>query len=273
MSAPPCVLTSRYCIPAEEESKLEDVVHTLLQANGTPGLQMLESNVMVGAAPARHGAGRAEAETAQSGSSKLNVLLYGDQTKRSFPHVAEDAGLMHVPLRLVQGWFCARRLECVAGQVLVLGGHSVCSGLHSYLLSPFSESHGAVGFLGVFLALSCVLMPELRPLWPLLIPLWVPCLAQKLSNSPSGDAGSEVPELYPRGSACFETAQRSSQIRDLSCSRPGSAGWGQEGLVGRAGLCPHSGCAPGWLCCHSWVVNSLDLPSCCFKSWTSLFFK
>lgn len=37
----------RYCIPAEEESKLEDVVHTLLQANGTPGLQMLESNVMV----------------------------------------------------------------------------------------------------------------------------------------------------------------------------------------------------------------------------------
>lgn len=42
----------RYCIPAEEESKLEDVVHTLLQANGTPGLQMLESNVMVGAAPA-----------------------------------------------------------------------------------------------------------------------------------------------------------------------------------------------------------------------------
>ncbi|XP_032717492.1 protein Jumonji isoform X3 [Lontra canadensis] len=35
-----------YCIPAEEENKLEDVVHTLLQANGTPGLQMLESNVM-----------------------------------------------------------------------------------------------------------------------------------------------------------------------------------------------------------------------------------
>lgn len=25
-------------------------MHTLLQANGTPGLQMLESNVMVGAA-------------------------------------------------------------------------------------------------------------------------------------------------------------------------------------------------------------------------------
>uniref|UniRef100_A0A8D1XJZ0 Jumonji and AT-rich interaction domain containing 2 n=1 Tax=Sus scrofa TaxID=9823 RepID=A0A8D1XJZ0_PIG len=38
---------SRYCIPAEEENKLEDVVHTLLQANGTPGLQMLESNVMI----------------------------------------------------------------------------------------------------------------------------------------------------------------------------------------------------------------------------------
>lgn len=37
----------RYCIPAEEENKLEDVVHTLLQGNGTPGLQMLESNVMV----------------------------------------------------------------------------------------------------------------------------------------------------------------------------------------------------------------------------------
>ncbi|XP_029098778.1 protein Jumonji isoform X1 [Monodon monoceros] len=36
-----------YCIPAEEENKLEDVVHTLLQANGTPGLQMLESNVMI----------------------------------------------------------------------------------------------------------------------------------------------------------------------------------------------------------------------------------
>ncbi|MXQ91658.1 hypothetical protein E5288_WYG019907 [Bos mutus] len=36
-----------YCIPAEEEHKLEDVVHTLLQANGTPGLQMLESNVMI----------------------------------------------------------------------------------------------------------------------------------------------------------------------------------------------------------------------------------
>ena len=36
-----------YCIPAEEENKLEDVVHTLLQGNGTPGLQMLESNVMI----------------------------------------------------------------------------------------------------------------------------------------------------------------------------------------------------------------------------------
>ncbi|XP_069074885.1 protein Jumonji isoform X2 [Pleurodeles waltl] len=36
-----------YCIPAEEESKLDDVVHTLLQGNGTPGLQMLESNVMI----------------------------------------------------------------------------------------------------------------------------------------------------------------------------------------------------------------------------------
>ncbi|XP_069469660.1 protein Jumonji isoform X2 [Ambystoma mexicanum] len=36
-----------YCIPAEEESKLDNVVHTLLQGNGTPGLQMLESNVMI----------------------------------------------------------------------------------------------------------------------------------------------------------------------------------------------------------------------------------
>ncbi|XP_023593241.1 protein Jumonji isoform X2 [Trichechus manatus latirostris] len=36
-----------YCIPASEENKLEDVVHTLLQANGTPGLEMLESNVMI----------------------------------------------------------------------------------------------------------------------------------------------------------------------------------------------------------------------------------
>jgi len=39
---------NRYCIPAAEENKLDDVVHTLLQANGTPGLEMLESNVMVG---------------------------------------------------------------------------------------------------------------------------------------------------------------------------------------------------------------------------------
>ncbi|XP_064409508.1 protein Jumonji isoform X1 [Latimeria chalumnae] len=36
-----------YCIPAEEESKLDKVVHTLLQANGTPGLEMLESNIMI----------------------------------------------------------------------------------------------------------------------------------------------------------------------------------------------------------------------------------
>lgn len=43
-----CFQHPRYCIPAEEENKLEDVVHTLLQGNGTPGLQMLESNVMVG---------------------------------------------------------------------------------------------------------------------------------------------------------------------------------------------------------------------------------
>ncbi|ELK14962.1 Protein Jumonji [Pteropus alecto] len=39
--------TGADCICAEEENKLEDVVHTLLQANGTPGLQMLESNVMI----------------------------------------------------------------------------------------------------------------------------------------------------------------------------------------------------------------------------------
>lgn len=38
---------NRYCIPAAEENKLDDVVHALLQANGTPGLEMLESNVMV----------------------------------------------------------------------------------------------------------------------------------------------------------------------------------------------------------------------------------
>ncbi|KAJ8403039.1 hypothetical protein AAFF_G00359550 [Aldrovandia affinis] len=36
-----------YCIPAEEKAKLDKVVHTLLQANGTPGLEMLEKNVMI----------------------------------------------------------------------------------------------------------------------------------------------------------------------------------------------------------------------------------
>ncbi|XP_051926977.1 protein Jumonji [Hippocampus zosterae] len=36
-----------YCVPAEEKSKLDKVVHTLLQANGTPGLEMLEKNVMI----------------------------------------------------------------------------------------------------------------------------------------------------------------------------------------------------------------------------------
>uniref|UniRef100_A0A8C1SV64 Jumonji, AT rich interactive domain 2a n=1 Tax=Cyprinus carpio TaxID=7962 RepID=A0A8C1SV64_CYPCA len=36
-----------YCIPAEEKSKLDKVVHTLLQANGTPGLEMLERNIMI----------------------------------------------------------------------------------------------------------------------------------------------------------------------------------------------------------------------------------
>ncbi|XP_077068691.1 protein Jumonji isoform X3 [Siphateles boraxobius] len=35
-----------YCIPAEEKSKLDKEVHTLLQANGTPGLEMLERNIM-----------------------------------------------------------------------------------------------------------------------------------------------------------------------------------------------------------------------------------
>lgn len=40
-------LVLRYCIPAEEKSKLDKVVHTLLQANGTPGLEMLERNIMV----------------------------------------------------------------------------------------------------------------------------------------------------------------------------------------------------------------------------------
>ncbi|XP_061676221.1 LOW QUALITY PROTEIN: protein Jumonji [Syngnathoides biaculeatus] len=36
-----------YCVPAEERSKLDKVVHTLLQANGTPGLEMLEKNIMI----------------------------------------------------------------------------------------------------------------------------------------------------------------------------------------------------------------------------------
>ncbi|XP_066571971.1 protein Jumonji isoform X2 [Amia ocellicauda] len=36
-----------YCIPAEEKTKLDKVVHTLLQANGTPGLEMLEKNIMI----------------------------------------------------------------------------------------------------------------------------------------------------------------------------------------------------------------------------------
>lgn len=37
----------RYSVPAEEKAKLDKVVHTLLQANGTPGLDMLEKNIMV----------------------------------------------------------------------------------------------------------------------------------------------------------------------------------------------------------------------------------
>uniref|UniRef100_A0A674C9B7 Protein Jumonji n=1 Tax=Salmo trutta TaxID=8032 RepID=A0A674C9B7_SALTR len=36
-----------YCIPAEEKVKLDKVVHTLLHANGTPGLEMLENNIMI----------------------------------------------------------------------------------------------------------------------------------------------------------------------------------------------------------------------------------
>lgn len=36
-----------YSIPAEEKAKLNKVVHTLLQANGTPGLEMLEKNIMI----------------------------------------------------------------------------------------------------------------------------------------------------------------------------------------------------------------------------------
>ena len=40
-------LSHRYSVPAEEKAKLDKVVHTLLQANGTPGLEMLEKNIMV----------------------------------------------------------------------------------------------------------------------------------------------------------------------------------------------------------------------------------
>ncbi|XP_072531943.1 protein Jumonji isoform X2 [Salminus brasiliensis] len=36
-----------YSVPAEEKTKLDNVVHTLLQANGTPGLEMLEKNIMI----------------------------------------------------------------------------------------------------------------------------------------------------------------------------------------------------------------------------------
>uniref|UniRef100_A0A3P9KCH9 Protein Jumonji n=2 Tax=Oryzias latipes TaxID=8090 RepID=A0A3P9KCH9_ORYLA len=36
-----------YSVPAEEKAKLDEVVHTLLQANGTPGLEMLEKNIMI----------------------------------------------------------------------------------------------------------------------------------------------------------------------------------------------------------------------------------
>ncbi|XP_020788219.2 protein Jumonji [Boleophthalmus pectinirostris] len=36
-----------YSIPAEEKAKLDKVVHTLLKANGTPGLEMLEKNIMI----------------------------------------------------------------------------------------------------------------------------------------------------------------------------------------------------------------------------------
>ncbi|XP_034150710.1 protein Jumonji isoform X1 [Esox lucius] len=36
-----------YSIPADEKVKLDKVVHTLLQANGTPGLEMLEKNIMI----------------------------------------------------------------------------------------------------------------------------------------------------------------------------------------------------------------------------------
>ncbi|XP_008329926.1 protein Jumonji isoform X3 [Cynoglossus semilaevis] len=36
-----------YSVSAENEAKLDKVVHTLLQANGTPGLEMLEKNIMI----------------------------------------------------------------------------------------------------------------------------------------------------------------------------------------------------------------------------------
>ncbi|KAF3707417.1 Protein Jumonji Jumonji/ARID domain-containing protein 2 [Channa argus] len=36
-----------YSVPDEEKAKLDKVVHTLLQANGTPGLEMLEKNIMI----------------------------------------------------------------------------------------------------------------------------------------------------------------------------------------------------------------------------------
>uniref|UniRef100_A0A671MXT8 Protein Jumonji n=1 Tax=Sinocyclocheilus anshuiensis TaxID=1608454 RepID=A0A671MXT8_9TELE len=42
-----CPSRYRYSIPAEEKTKLDKVVHTLLQANGTPGLEMLEKNIMI----------------------------------------------------------------------------------------------------------------------------------------------------------------------------------------------------------------------------------
>lgn len=41
------LISTRYSVPAEEKAKLDKVVHTLLQANGTPGLEMLEKNIMV----------------------------------------------------------------------------------------------------------------------------------------------------------------------------------------------------------------------------------
>ncbi|KAG7253090.1 hypothetical protein CRUP_013418, partial [Coryphaenoides rupestris] len=36
-----------YSVPAEDKANLDKVVHTLLQANGTPGLDMLERNIMI----------------------------------------------------------------------------------------------------------------------------------------------------------------------------------------------------------------------------------